>query len=239
VTRRPKRLAALAPVLLVALAASGCGDKETDKANGKALFVQKCGSCHTLAHATEAKGEVGPNLDAAFAQSRKNGEGENTFAGVVRDQIAHPRVNSVMPAKLVTGQNARDVADYVASVAGVPGKDKGLLATAGAPKTSGKPILAKGGKLEIDANPTGATAFASTKAESPAGAVEVAMLNPSGIDHDIAVEDKSGKELGKGAIVGKGKTSQFNVKLTPGTYTFLCTVPGHAEGGMKGTLTVK
>jgi uncharacterized cupredoxin-like copper-binding protein len=39
--------------------------------------------------------------------------------------------------------------------------------------------------------------------------------------------------------VGKGGTSSFKVTLKPGTYTFLCEVPGHAAAGMKGTLTVK
>jgi len=91
----------------------------------------------------------------------------------------------------------------------------------------------------MNADPTGALAFASTKGAAAAGALTIQMLNQASIDHDIALEDKSGKELGKGATVGKGGTSKFDVTLKPGSYTYLCTVPGHADGGMKGTLTVR
>jgi plastocyanin len=224
---------------MVALAVGGCGrQQEPDLANGKTMFVQKCGSCHVLARAG-TKGTTGPSLDVAFAQSRRNGLGEDTFAGVVHDQIKNPRRNSVMMANLVTGQDARDVADYVGDVAAQGGEDKGAVANAGKPKVSNKPIPAKAGKLQMDADPSGSTAFASTRAEAPSGPLEIAMLNPSSVDHDIALEDKSGKEVGKGSVVGKGGTSEFSVTVKPGTYTFLCTVPGHAEGGMEGTLTVK
>jgi len=40
-------------------------------------------------------------------------------------------------------------------------------------------------------------------------------------------------------VVGSGGTSEVMENLTAGKYTFLCTVPGHADGGMKGELTVK
>jgi uncharacterized cupredoxin-like copper-binding protein len=60
------------------------------------------------------------------------------------------------------------------------------------------------------------------------------MKNPSPIEHDIAIEGD-----GKGPVVGNGGTSQFKTTLKPGKYTFLCTVPGHADGGMQGELTVK
>ena len=92
--------------------------------NGKALFVQKCASCHTLARAN-AKGVVGPNLDEAWQRSEKDGFGRSTFEGIVHRQILHPnRVAQVdpatgkplqlMPAELVTGEDAQDVAAYVA-----------------------------------------------------------------------------------------------------------------------------
>lgn len=55
------------------------------------------------------------------------------------------------------------------------------------------------------------------------------MKNPASIPHNIGIE---GKKIG--AVVGEGGTSQVMEKLTPGKYTFLCTVPGHADGGMNG-----
>lgn len=112
---RPKSVAALAAVLLSAISLSACGAaKDADTANGKDLFTKNCGSCHTLADAG-TKGNIGPNLDDAF-QSRHEGFKASTFQGVVRYWIAHPDTLSEpkMPANILTGQDAEDVAAYVA-----------------------------------------------------------------------------------------------------------------------------
>lgn len=237
-SRRFLPLSLLATALaVVAAIVGGCGQEQSaDVATGKALFVQKCGSCHILSRAN-TKGVTGPNLDNAFGSARSAGQGEKTIRGVVEDQISHARRDSAMPRDLVKGQKARDVAAYVAMVAGVPGKDTGLLATAGAPKVSNKPIPEKGGKLDIPADPTGALAFASTAASAKAGNVEIEMPNQASIQHDIAIKGPGAMKAG--ARVGKGGTSKFSISLKPGKYTFYCTVPGHEAGGMKGTLTVK
>jgi mono/diheme cytochrome c family protein len=112
-------------VLLLALAALGfvgCGgdDEVTgmeggNTGNGKELFIQNCASCHTLADAGTVA-NVGPNLDTALGWSCKQGFAEDTIFSVVLGQIdlAAPP----MPADIVTGQDAVDVAAYVASVAG-------------------------------------------------------------------------------------------------------------------------
>jgi mono/diheme cytochrome c family protein len=112
-------------VLLLALAAfgfAGCGGDEDvtgmeggNTGKGKELFVQNCASCHTLADAGTVA-NVGPNLDTALGWSCKQGFAEDTLYSVVLGQIdlAAPP----MPADIVTGQDAVDVAAYVASVAG-------------------------------------------------------------------------------------------------------------------------
>jgi mono/diheme cytochrome c family protein len=123
---------ARSPILLLAAAAamialSGCDLQENaDKTTGRALFVQKCGTCHALKEAgTQA--QVGPDLDDAFAQARAQGMDQDTFEGIVKAQIENPRTASpkqtdiYMPPHLVEGEDAKDVAAYVASVAGVPG----------------------------------------------------------------------------------------------------------------------
>ena len=237
-------LAAAVATVLVAALAAGCGQDSSgsaDLVNGKKLFTSSatCGSCHTLARAG-TKGTQGPNLDEAFHNARENGFGDSVIEGVVRDQIAHPRRASIMKPGLVTGDDARDVAAYVASVAGQPGKDVGQLATIGATASS-KPIPAKGGVLTMPANPQGRTLFASTAATAAAGSLQLVMPNPSSLQHDIALKADEGKgpEIGKGAVVGQGGTSKFTANLKPGKYEFLCTVPGHEAGGMKGILTVK
>jgi mono/diheme cytochrome c family protein len=232
------RARVLAPLALASLVAvAGCGGKSSaDLANGKKLFAGKatCGSCHSLARAN-TRGTQGPNLDDAFATDRRNGLGESTIEGLVLNQIAHPRSGSIMPAGLVKGDSARDVAAYVAYAAGRTGKDTGALATAAQPP-KGPPIAEKNGTLTIPADPTGALAFASDKATAKPGPAKLVMPNKSPIQHNIALK---GGVTGSGPIVGSGGTSSFSVNLKPGTYEFFCAVPGHEPGGMKGTLTVK
>src|SRR3954452_24641686 len=96
---------------------------------------------------------------AAFDKRRNHGLCDSVIAGVVLDQIHHPRRGSIMPAGLVKGGDANDVAAYVASVAGKPGKDAGLLASVGTTNNANKVAVEKGGKLTIPADPTGALAF--------------------------------------------------------------------------------
>lgn len=128
--RNAARLGAVAVALIGAGAFAGCDTSENaDLERGRALFIQKCGTCHALTEARTST-DVGPDLDASFAQARADGMDNDTIEGVVQKQIASPRFieegasnfNEVyMPADIVTGQDAEDVATYVATVAGVPG----------------------------------------------------------------------------------------------------------------------
>ena len=134
-------------VAAIALLATGCGRDEPDLVNGKALFVGEgtCGSCHTLTRAG-TMGVRGPNLDESFGPAREQGLGRRTVQGVVQEQIGNVRRGSIMPEDLVTDEDARDVAAYVAQVAGMPGEDTGALATAGlAEATSGDQIFTAAG----------------------------------------------------------------------------------------------
>jgi plastocyanin len=228
-----------ATVVALGLGASGCSIKSdnADKVAGKKLFVQKCGSCHTLARAG-TKGVTGPNLDMAFARSRVDGLGQSGFQGVTEKQIGHPSRpgmlgTGTMPAGLVKGKQATDVAAYVAQSVARPGKDTGLLATAVGGVQSKKPAVEAGGVLKIPAAPGGQLEYVYAKAQAKAGPATIEMPNTSGVDHNIAI-----KGIGAGKIVSKG-VSSFKADLKPGTYTYFCEVPGHEAAGMKGTLTVK
>jgi plastocyanin len=163
-----------------------------------------------------------------------DGLGRSTIEGVVRRQIANVRRGSIMPKDLVKGDDARDVAAYVALVAGVPGKDTGELASVGGAPGATKTTTAKGGILTIPADPSGALAFQFGKATAKPGKLEIVMPNPAPIQHDIGI-----KGDGQGPVVGKGGSSKFSVTLKPGSYEYFCSVPGHEAGGMKGTLIVK
>jgi plastocyanin len=93
-----------------------------------------------------------------------------------------------------------------------------------------------GGTLELAADPS-QVAFDKTTLASKPGKVTIDFTNPATLEHDVAIE-QDGKQIAISETIGKGKTS-VTADLAPGTYTFLCTVPGHAEAGMEGTLTVR
>jgi uncharacterized cupredoxin-like copper-binding protein len=59
------------------------------------------------------------------------------------------------------------------------------------------------------------------------------------VPHSVAIDDSGGQQLAAGDIVSGGGESTATADLKAGTYTFYCTVPGHREAGMEGTLTVK
>jgi plastocyanin len=236
---RPDSCLALAAAIAACVLGAGCGrSEEPDLVNGKTLFSQKCGSCHTLQRAN-TKGTQGPNLDSAFLAARRDGLGEETIEGVVTRQIGNVRKSSIMPRDLVKGQDKKDVAAYVAFAAGVPGEDTGALAKAGQPKVSSKPAVAKNGVLEIPADPTGALAFRFAKATAPPGPLQLLMRNEASVQHNIGLKDAGGKLLAKGPVVAKGGESKVTTTVKAGKYSFVCTVPGHEAGGMKGELTVK
>jgi cbb3-type cytochrome c oxidase subunit III len=112
--------------LLLAVLGGGCGtgglSEGGSSSQGQQLFGEKCGSCHTL-RAAGTQGQIGPNLDDAFAQARDDGVPDSTIREVVRRQIEFPVPADVsvavppMPANLVEGEDADSVATYVASVA--------------------------------------------------------------------------------------------------------------------------
>lgn len=81
-------------------------------------------------------------------------------------------------------------------------------------------------------------AYTSDTATAKAGNVTIDFTNPQPLAHDVAIEDAGGKTVGKTELVTEGSGSAV-VNLKPGEYTFYCTVPGHREAGMEGTLTVK
>lgn len=231
----------------LAIVGVGCGQvKGEDNANlikGKQEFVAKCGSCHALARA-ETKGVVGPNLDEAFRSDLAAGLERNAYRSVVEGQIAYPNPEGAMPKGLVSGATLRDISAYVAQAAARPGKDTGLLATAVQPAGSGKPAVAKGGKLQIDASPSGQLVYTASKAIASPGALTITMGNTSGVSHNIALETGEGGATPKGAKLGASafttKTSaSVTVTVKPGSYTFFCEAPGHRAAGMYGTLTVK
>jgi mono/diheme cytochrome c family protein len=152
---------ALAALLALAVVASGCGTTSADPERGRALFIQKCGTCHALAQAGTSA-QVGPDLDHAFAAARAVGNDSDTIEGVVKAQVEYPRESTgnpavSMPADIVTGQDLDDVAAYVGKWAGVPG--------AAPPKVAGGP----GAQVFADNGCGGCHTFAAAEAGGTVG----------------------------------------------------------------------
>ena len=95
-----------------------------------------------------------------------------------------------------------------------------------------------GGSVTISADPDGALAFTEDTASAPAGPVTIEFDNPASVGHDVVVEDASGNELLRTDIV-TAETTTAEGELEPGNYTFYCSVAGHRESGMEGTLTAE
>jgi plastocyanin len=224
---RADKLKLLSLVALFAgtVVVGACGNEKPDLETGKQLFTQKCGACHVLDNAG-TKGVQGPNLDLAFKESIANGLGRSTIEGVVLGQIKLP-MGKQMPANLVEGKDAEDVAAYVADAIGKPGG-----AIAGGP--SGTAEANAQNVVQIPTDPTGQLAYQFKAATAKPGKVTLESKNDSSVPHDIAL--KGGPA---GSLVQDGGTSEITTDLKAGSYEFYCTVPGHEEAGMKGTLTVK
>lgn len=102
-----------------------------------------------------------------------------------------------------------------------------------------KSAQAGGGEtLQFEADPNGALAFTSDTATAKAGNVKIDFNNPQALPHDVVIEDSAGENVAETEEVASGSASA-TANLKPGTYTFYCSVPGHREAGMEGTLTVE
>lgn len=95
-----------------------------------------------------------------------------------------------------------------------------------------------GSTLKFEADPNGELAYTSATETANAGKVTIDFKNPQALDHNVALENSKGEEIARTELIADG-TETTTADLKPGTYHFYCTVPGHREAGMEGTLTVK
>jgi plastocyanin len=95
----------------------------------------------------------------------------------------------------------------------------------------------QGTTLKLEASKT-ALAYDTTELTAKAGKVTIDFTNPAAIEHNVVIEGEEGKELASFDPITEGEESE-TADLKPGTYTFYCSVPGHRQAGMEGTLTVK
>jgi plastocyanin len=111
------------------------------------------------------------------------------------------------------------------------------VATTGTPAPASSPSPGKATtSLALAANPTGLLAYNTKQLSAKAGTVTITMTNSSPLEHDVAVAEGT-KVLGQTPVF-KGGTRTLTLNLKPGKYVFYCTVPGHRQAGMEGTLNV-
>ena len=216
-----------------ALALSACSaHPEADDANlisGKQLFVQKCGSCHVLARAG-TKGTTGPNLDEAFQQAIKDGMPRSDFAGAIHGQILHPNRNGVMPAKLVTGDQAYDIAAYVAQSVAAGGKD---TRPAGHRRQAGRRRQAR--RREERHAPDRRRPDRAARLRDRRGARARPGRSRSRWPTSPARRTTSSSTARARARSSRtAASSQFQATFAAGSYTFYCSVPGPPPGRHAG-----
>jgi plastocyanin len=92
--------------------------------------------------------------------------------------------------------------------------------------------------LELTSPATGDLVFEPEQLEARVGEVTIEYTNPSEVPHNVAIESPEGEELAQGETVTGGATGPATAALEAGEYTYFCSIPGHRESGMEGTLTV-
>lgn len=103
---------------------------------------------------------------------------------------------------------------------------------------SGSSGASASSKLALAADAGGQLKFDKSSLTAKAGAVSIAFANSSPVEHDVTIESSSGSKVGATPVF-QGGSKTLSVNLKPGTYKFYCSVPGHRQAGMEGTLTVK
>jgi plastocyanin len=125
------------------------------------------------------------------------------------------------------------------AVAGCGGSSSSSSSAGTAPASGGTTAPAGGGQaLHLAANPEGQLKYDKTSLTAKAGTVTIDFTNQAPVAHNLTIESASGSQLGATPTF-EGGTKTLSLSLKPGTYKFFCTVPGHRQAGMEGTLTVQ
>jgi plastocyanin len=110
--------------------------------------------------------------------------------------------------------------------------------TSSTPASGGTSAAGASSKVSLEANREGALEYNTKSLTAKAGKVSIDFTNMSSLMHNVTVESSSGQKLGETPTFSGGAKT-LTLSLKPGTYKFFCSVPGHRQAGMEGTLTVK
>jgi mono/diheme cytochrome c family protein len=223
------------------------------------IFNERCGGCHTLSYAGTRGSAANPRTAEAI-----NGPNFNVTCMRPAIRVLYAIENggfsgAYMPQNIVVGQQAREVAMFVSKFAGrqaviQPGTtacSKQAIGTlppltapaqpivTGVPTTPSAPSAGPTTKLSLAVATNGMLMFDKKALTAPAGNVQITLTNSTAIPHNVTVQvGTSGKVLGATPTFAKSSKTVTLNGLTAGTYTFYCSVPGHRQAGMVGTLTI-
>ena len=143
--------------------------------------------------------------------------------------------------RLLAALLALVLAAFALAACGGDDSDDTTAADTTAVETTTDDTASSGGAAEtvsFEADPNGDLAYVETEVSAASGEATIEFDNPSSTGHDVVIEDDSGGEIAATDIVS-GTTTSTTADLEAGSFTFFCSVPGHREAGMEGTLTVK
>ncbi|HEV2998045.1 MAG TPA: plastocyanin/azurin family copper-binding protein [Solirubrobacteraceae bacterium] len=92
-------------------------------------------------------------------------------------------------------------------------------------------------RLALAADPSGALSYTAKRLDTKAGRVGIVLTNASPVPHNLTVATAGGTVLGATPTF-QGGSQTLTLGLRPGKYVFYCSVPGHRQAGMEGTLTI-
>ena len=116
--------------------------------------------------------------------------------------------------------------------AGSQGASSSRPPAAAAPASPAAPASA----LKLAADPTGLLSYDTKQLSAKAGRVTITFTNAASLEHNVTIAQGSTQLGATPTFSGGARTLSLNLK--PGTYTFYCSVPGHRQSGMEGTLHV-
>jgi plastocyanin len=156
------------------------------------------------------------------------------FAGIRRPEFP----GSAPAQRAVMAVSALLVLTTIGTAVGTASKHHGEAHAEGEGQGHATPESGGGGAtVEISADPSGQLKFEQSSVTAVPGTVKIEFDNPSEVPHDVTVARGAKKLGGTKTIAGAKATAE--VVLQPGSYTFYCSVAGHREAGMEGTLSVQ
>jgi plastocyanin len=154
---------------------------------------------------------------------------------------ARPRL-AILPATAALallagcGSSSTNSSSSPATTASTPATTASTPATTSTPASTGSSSASS--SLSVSAAPGGQLEYNTKSLTANAGKVSIAFTNMSPLGHNMTIESASGQIIGATPTF-QGGTKTLSLDLKPGTYKFFCSVPGHRQAGMEGTLTVK